>query len=284
MDEQLLSQVLLSTINNVDFVAAFNPFSRMPGSSLVTTIVSHPILGADPFGSTVESLVPITTLDFPLTRHARSVANTRPRRHSIIPPNLSKRRRVPQEEDGCCCICLEPLGTGTASLLGQLPGCNHVFHNHCLWGVLNSATLGASSMMRCPLCRSPIDRHDLAGMGWNVKPRTLRCVASACNAYRSLLESHHAVPRGTFVAKAILAAASLTAADGFVYNTCVLALERMLRHKRSLVQSIKQQLGSRHRSRMFDRCDFIDSCLACHVDVLIHTANHVEPAVDFMHL
>lgn len=171
---------------------------------------------------------------------------------------------------------------------GVLAACGHELHAGCLWGILPSLCLGAESMMRCPLCRHPIDRYDLIAMGYGdtvTHPRQLAAVAQRCHAFRSLVTPEGGssavltgVPRSTLTARLVQRCASLTARDGFVYNTCVLPLERMLHHKQNFANSLHLQLSTLHRSGPYDRCAFIDSSLACHVDVLIHTAHHAMAA------
>jgi hypothetical protein len=140
--------------------------------------------------------------------------------------------------------------------------------------------------MRCPLCRYAVDRYDLRHMGYPVSPRALARVADACAAFRSLLSNHFPpggadphVPRSTHLTRVVMRCATLTARDGFLYNTCVLALERMLHHKMQFASSLRVQLASSHRAALpRDRSEFIASSLACHVDVLMHTANVVDTA------
>lgn len=251
---------------------------------------------------------PITTLDFPdpqpttaadggttskrrtalqSSHRASGAARSRKRARSAPPVVVTK-------DDGCCCVCLDTLSL--ADRQQQLLPCKHRLHARCLWGVLTSVTLGASSMMRCPLCRCAIDRHDLQAMGYAVGPARLGTVARACRALWSLVhndlhptaaaDAHHHEPRAQLVARAVRRSAGLSAVDGFLYNTCILSLERMLHHKINFVHTLREQLAvvtSSHRPNagrrptVIDRADFIASSLACHVDVLIHTANHLQP-------
>ena len=44
-------------------------------------------------------------------------------------------------------------------------------------------------MMRCPLCRTTMDRHDLARMGYNVSPKHVTAVAKRCRALQRLGEA-----------------------------------------------------------------------------------------------
>lgn len=165
-------------------------------------------------------------------------------------------------------MCLEMLTDPTVTTLP----CRHRLHGKCLWGILTSTSLGAVSMMRCPLCRQSMDRYDLAALQYPVSPSELARVSRGCGAWRSLLGGSLGVPSAR-VAASIQRCASLTARDGFVYNACVLALERMLHHKAGFARSLFAQLAAPLPTTA-DRCAFIDSSLACHVEVLIRTANH----------
>lgn len=224
----------------------------------------------------------VSTVEFPAPEVVRG---RRPRRGTGTPSRNVRRRRgsptVPDEVRPLCCVCLDPVEDDAA----QLPECQHTLHARCLWGVLTPACLGASSMMRCPLCRHPLDRPALVALGYDVGPRTLARVAHACQAYRQLLSGNPATETGPRadeapaapLVRAIRAAATLTARDGFVYNTCLLALERMIRHKRTLSHSLAQQLAAWHAAPPADETVTFDAVLAasvaCHVDVLIHSAH-----------
>lgn len=128
-------------------------------------------------------------------------------------------------------------------------------------------------MIRCPMCRYSVDRYDLRTMGYNVSPLELKRIARGCTAFRFLMHSHQSVLRLSQVAHAIQDASSLTAKDGFIFNTCLLSLHRMIFQKASFAESLHAQLQL-HRNPPLDRCSFISSSLACHVDVLMHTSNH----------
>ena len=143
-------------------------------------------------------------------------------------------------------------------------------------------------MMKCPMCRAPVDRHDLLRAGYAVSPRRLsrgppsawrgasapKQVGRACHALRALLVDRQRI-QPPWVIRYLVDSRSLTSMDGFVYNTCLLSLERMLHHKGNFVRTLQNQLAiMQHRSHMLT--DFIDSSLACHVDVLIHTSNNQQ--------
>lgn len=68
------------------------------------------------------------------------------------------------------------------------------------------------------------------------------------------------------------------ALDGFLYNTCLLAIERSIRHKQSFVRALAVELLHSRRRRVVSNT-FIAERLACHIDVLIHTS-HVDPIQD----
>jgi hypothetical protein len=92
------------------------------------------------------------------------------------------------------------------------------------------------------------------------------------------LQAEDPVAHATQVAHAICQAATLTARDGFVYNTCILSLERMLDHKLQFVHTLATQMSVQQRRGMWGAgamTDFVDSALACHVDVLRATARAV---------
>lgn len=61
------------------------------------------------------------------------------------------------------------------------------------------------------------------------------------------------------------------AVDGFLYNCTLLAIERSLCHRRSLVQSLFTQLRA-PRNRHFETLEFIRTTVACHVEVLMRTS------------
>lgn len=227
---------------------------------------------------------PISTVDFPLPTAVR-----RTKRKRTLPALARQRGRTIVQFSGSyqapetCCVCLDGLLLTAADEV-ELPGCRHRLHSRCLWAVLTGPSLGADSMMRCPMCRQALDRYDLRDMGCAVGPADLRCLAQACHAFRSLLTSRtgrlHAedpVAHATQVAHAIRQAATLTARDGFVYNTCILSLERMLDHKLQFVNTLAVQLSVQRRGVWPAGAvtDFVDSALACHVDVLRATARAV---------
>ena len=230
---------------------------------------------------------PVTTREFPWRR----VDRKRPIDAGADP---SARRRPgcgasAAAVDEACAICLEPL----RRQVGRLP-CRHRLHHACMWGILPMPVLGASSMLRCPLCRQALDRHDLDRLGYDVSPRRLADVARGCRDFRALLQGHgpaspmeavfgglgrpSAGPaeRGALVQR-ILGCGRLGPADGFVYNTCVLPLERMLHHRLGFVHNVAAQLAMEPGT---DACDLIENWLSCHVDVLMHTSGFHDNGAD----
>lgn len=245
------------------------------GPGITTFTTSIPVLlngGVPPLrGGGLTSLPgPLSTVAFPFppakTWHAPGTPSGQRQRKRARSAASTNRQSV-------CCVCLEP--TGEVQAPSASLGCNHCLHSLCLWGVLTNPCLGANSMMRCPMCREVVDRHGLAALGYDVSPRHLARVSRGCDAFRGLVSNDVTgpldTPRTVLVSRAVLSAATLTAVDGFVYNACLLALDRMIHHKRQFTASLNAHLATR---RTPDRCDFIASSLACHVDVLIHTAQH----------
>jgi hypothetical protein len=95
-------------------------------------------------------------------------------------PGRKRRRRTGQPVNDCP-ICIGPL-TGSIAYLA----CGHGFHRQCLFGLLTPPVLGASSMLRCPMCRAPIDRYDLGALGCDVSPQRLVIAERRCDALRQL--------------------------------------------------------------------------------------------------
>ena len=119
----------------------FNPLASILGHSMIMHEQNH---------LQARSVGPVITTEFPDT----------------VKPTLLKRKRVTRktakEDLTCeCSICLEPVVVSCRSDI-KLP-CGHVFHRICVFAILTTSTLGSDSMMRCPLCRYKLDRHDLEG-------------------------------------------------------------------------------------------------------------------------
>ena len=199
--------------------------------------------------------VPMSTIDFPDKRRGR---------------RARKRLRTAALLASDCAVCLEDLPSSALPL-----PCGHRFHRACIFAVLTSPVLGACSMMRCPMCRAAVDRHDLGAMGFDVSPRRLALAHSRCVSLRCL-----AVGIGPFaghlpvlrtISLLVRQCADTEAVDGFLYNAAVLAIERSLFHRINLAKSIEVQLQA-PRNRRFEPVEFIRTSVACHVEVLMHTA------------
>ena len=116
-------------------------------------------------------------------------------------------------------------------------------------------------------------------MGIIVSPSRLKLIGQRCNAIQSLhvtvgLESNAQVCR------LIRKCEGTAAMDGFVYNTCLLAIDRSLSHKQSFIDVLKIDLHNQiRRGASSDRMHtLIEEQLACHIDTLIHTS-HIEPNI-----
>ena len=114
-------------------------------------------------------------------------------------------------------------------------------------------------------------------MGIPVSPSRLKLVARRCNAIQSLhmtvgLES------SAMVCRLIRQCEGTAATDGFVYNTCLLAIDRSLSHKQTFMDVLKVDVHNQiRRGATTDRMNtLIEEQLACHIDTLIHTS-HIEP-------
>jgi hypothetical protein len=120
----------------------FNPLAAILGHSMIIHEHNH---------IQSRSVGPVITTEFPDT-----AATQRKRKRVTSSPNPNQSHE--------CSICLEPvvsLDTGVA--LSITFPCKHVFHRVCVFAVLTTSTLGSDSMMRCPMCRYKLDRHDLGG-------------------------------------------------------------------------------------------------------------------------
>jgi hypothetical protein len=214
-----------------------------------------PVVGSHPTA--------VTTADFPDVSRPPAPASVRGR----------KRPRGVQ-----CCICLESVAPSDRRQI-RLP-CGHAFHGVCAYNLLNGAGPGAGSMMRCPLCRRCVDRYDLQGIlgPERVGPTALRRVSRCCSSFRSLLTgafAHAPAPAAQVAARLVQRCSQTQAADGFVYNCCVLAIDRALFHRCNLVRVIDAQLRDRRageRGAPLDVCAFVDNTVACHLEVLMRTA------------
>jgi hypothetical protein len=119
-------------------------------------------------------------------------------------------------------------------------------------------------------------------------PARLGVVATHCHCVRALvsgvayphtqkhLSSLSVMDR---VAHLVLACKDASASDGLIYNTSLLAIERALHHRKMLTVFIRnhireqqQQQQSNGGDKGRDWYDVIKDTVACHVDVLLHTA------------
>ena len=66
----------------------------------------------------------------------------------------------------------------------------------------------------------------------------------------------------------------MTADDGFVYNVCILAIDRANAHRLNFARTLGIQLKS-SRNQIHDQVEFITQNLACHIEVLMRTSNQV---------
>lgn len=168
----------------------------------------------------------VTTTEFPLPCKKRGMA----RKRRLLVPRYARargnRKRVvtSDHEEDTCCVCLESLHGSNQNVITL--SCDHTFHDRCLWSVQTNNAYGAKGMVRCPLCRTPIDRYDLNAMGLDVSPSQLARIAIRCDALRRLQQNDPAPSsaRTTWVKDAVRKCQPLTAVDGFLYNTCILAL------------------------------------------------------------
>lgn len=246
--------------------AIFAPLSLLASSALLNTAAAAAAEAGGP--------APITTREFPWRRGDR-------KRPLDSGGAKGRPRRRLDAGDDVCAVCLEPLHRQ----VGLLP-CQHRLHHACLWGILPLPALGASAMLRCPLCRHALDRHDLRALGYEVSPGRLARLARDCQHFRALLAgSSPLAPRGgpehrAATVERVLACSRLGPADGFLYNTCVLALDRMLHDRRQFAHTLAVQLASQHGDPP-DTHDFVQMCLACHVEVLQHTGTVQEEPMDW---
>lgn len=112
-------------------------------------------------------------------------------------------------------------------------------------------------------------------MGYPVNPQRLRLIAAACNDWRMMLDRTMAsLTHPSVLARQVTRCARLTPSDGFVYNSCILALDRMIVHKVAMARSLATQYHG-FCSASTDLADFVQQRLMAHVDVLLHSASAV---------
>lgn len=113
--------------------------------------------------------------------------------------------------------------------------------------------------------------------GFNVSPKRLHQAARCCNAIRTLSTTNGSTSHVS-VCQLVRQCQKTEAIDGFLYNTCVLSIERSLAHKRMFIRGLTNEMNipRRRRSISSSVISFIEERLACHIDVLIHTS-HIDP-------
>jgi hypothetical protein len=119
-------------------------------------------------------------------------------------------------------------------------------------------------------------------MAIDVSPQRLARAERRCMAIQSL----HMVGGMTSskTCQLIMRCTKTKAIDGFLYNTCLLAITRSLRQKQSFMMLLKTELSHQRRlgggsvESSQDLCKFIAERIACHVTVMIHASHIVQPA------
>jgi hypothetical protein len=221
------------------------------------------------FGPIPQLPTPVCTSDFP----DPCTEDPPPGKQQYKPSGGRGRRKRVRPNTPDCCICLEPVLHHAAVL-----PCKHELHRNCLFSLVTYPVLGARSMVHCPMCRYALDRYDLRGMGCDVSVQRLVRTAQRCACLRQLangscatLAAGTAEPVSRIVAHMVQSCGDVTADDGFVYNTAVLALDRAIMHRHNFVTSLAAQLQC-PRNASLDPMDFITRNLTCHLEVLMRTA------------
>ena len=244
---------------------------RLPGNGNHPLLFPASILFSDPMPRMHMPLdmqipTPVCTSDFPdelpfVKKPRSNSTRTRP-----------KRRRTTTCD---CCICLDPM-TSISSVAWP---CKHELHRLCLFSLMNYPVLGERSMVHCPLCRDSLDRYDIRErIGCDVSVKRMAQTALRCDRLRKLTNGSCAStamgssqPLSRVVAQLVQGCRSMTADDGFVYNVAILAIDRAILHRKNFARSLEMQLRS-PRSQDLDTMEFIQSNLACHIQVLIRTS------------
>lgn len=263
--------ISITTVNIGDIfpVNAFNElFPPMNATVLDNSILSALLfpsnLGRN--GPIPQIPTPVCTSDFPDTPDPLPVTS------KVLAVRCpTKRKRTGTCQD--CCICLE---TVSPNIAATLP-CGHAFHRLCLFSLMTYPVLGARSMVHCPMCRYALDRYDIRPI-CDVSVRRMLQAAQRCKSLRKLINGCHASnvePSFRVVAKLIQDCQTTTADDGFVYNVALLAIDRALSHHLNFARTLAMQFQSPH-NQQHDPLEFISQNLACHVEVLMRTANHVD--------
>lgn len=261
--------ISITTVNFADFLgprpwegppAPFDETLDVMLGSLFGGVTPRFMVATGPSHFIPQVPTPISTSDFP---------DHPPPRGATV---RTRNGRGKRSRGDCCPVCLEL--AGTAANLITMP-CAHTMHRLCVFALLTAPVLGARSMLRCPMCRYTLDKYDVAAMGCDVSPRRLSLASRRCNSLRQLtLGSDHGS-----LAKLVRECSTTEAVDGFIYNAVVLSLERAIFHRLAFVRSLESQLRA-PRNAAFGVAEFVESSLACHIEVLIRTTNVglTEPA------
>ena len=264
-----MMSISITTVNIGDAFpfSAFEDLFVDSGPSVFGGLLDSPLLSSLLMQGTriPEIPTPVSTAGFP-----DSEAPIRKRTRSST-SSLSKRACLSPTPD--CCICLEPVLHSNAATLA----CKHTLHRVCLFSLMTFPVLGARSMVHCPLCRHALDRYDIKIL-CDVSVLRLVQAAKRCSGLRKLTTgacSSSREPSFQVAAKLIQGCNKMTADDGFVYNVCVLAIERANTHRLNFARTLGMQLKS-SRNQIHDQVEFIAQNLACHIEVLMRTSNQVE--------
>lgn len=198
--------------------------------------------------------MPFETSSFPITR-----------------PCQTKRTRF--DEDGYCPICLDVLGSDKVTTLP----CGHKLHYKCCMALVPVYNvLGSLSMQRCPMCRTEISTEDIPAI---IGCPTANSVNFLIMAHRRATFTRHVFCSSGYANSenkyAIVKQLNKTrSSDGFVYNTALLCLDRMIQNKIGFCNLLTYMLRTQWE-HIADECVFIDTHLAGHVDFLMHTSGQL---------
>ena len=261
--------ISITTVNIGDAFpfSAFEELFADSGPAVFGGLLDSPLLSSLLMQGTriPEIPTPVSTADFP-DSDPRAKKRTR-----SCTSGLSKRACLSSTLD--CCICLEPVLQSNSATLA----CKHTLHRVCLFSLMTFPVLGARSMVHCPLCRHALDRYDIKSL-CDVSVMRMVQATQRCARLRKLTTgacSFSREPSFQVAAKLIQGCNKMTADDGFVYNVCVLAIDRANMHRLNFSRTLGIQLKS-SRNQIHDPLEFINQNLACHVEVLMRTSNQVD--------
>ena len=81
------------------------------------------------------------------------------------------------------------------------------------------------------------------------------------------------------LARRVTRCARLTPSDGFVYNSCILALDRMIAHKTTMARYFASQCRHEHSIPPgMDLADVVQQRLSVHLEVLLHSGSTITNA------